>query len=160
MPRSREETTLPSAQLMVRRATPADLETLTLLGREIFGMEAHDIYTFRQLLDISRPLAFVATVQGRHAGYAIVAPTWEARCAWLLTLGVVPDYRRQGIGRKLMGAVVQGLTRLNVSEIKLTVEPYNENAKNLYASMGFVCEGNCADYFGPGQDRFLMRLSL
>ncbi|GAB2707804.1 GNAT family N-acetyltransferase [Nocardia thraciensis] len=159
MPRTHERAGSPT-QVEVRQATSNDLDALTSLSREIFGAEARDAFTFRQLLDIADPLVFVADLRGRPVGYAFVAPTWDARSAWLITLAVAPDCRRRGIGRTLMEAVIRDSIALRVSEIKLTVEHDNRDAKRLYSNLGFTAEANRADYFGPGEDRLVMRLSL
>ncbi|MEU0455134.1 hypothetical protein ABZ322_19380, partial [Streptomyces sp. NPDC006129] len=46
-------------------------------------------------------------------------------------------------------------------EARLAVHPANEAALGLYKSLGFVAEGDVRrDYYGPGEDRLLLRLDL
>ncbi len=55
---------------------------------------------------------------------------------WIDDLGVMPDYRRQGLGRALLLAGVNWL-RTKVSTVKLGVEGKNQRALPLYTSVGF-----------------------
>ncbi len=55
---------------------------------------------------------------------------------------VYPEYRKSGIGRKLMTAAITKAKELkNVEQIYLTVTSGNEPAKNLYYSFGFKTYG-------------------
>jgi ribosomal protein S18 acetylase RimI-like enzyme len=40
------------------------------------------------------------------------------------------------------------------------VRPGNDEARALYANLGFIEVGRRADYYGPGETAILMRLDL
>ena len=53
-------------------------------------------------------------------------------------LFVVPEYRRCGIAKELIGAAVQHLSELGASVLRCYVEPNNLLSRNLQISMGFA----------------------
>jgi len=78
----------------------------------------------------------------RAIGYCWIGTTFErgipsARVGRILMLGVAPDYRGKGIGKKL---VLAGITRLKSKGLQvaeLTVDSENKAACALYKSIGF-----------------------
>lgn len=61
-------------------------------------------------------------------------------------LGILPEYRGLGLGRKLLLESIRQLFEMKVSGIMLQVESENSNALNLYKSCGFV-ETSVMDYY-------------
>lgn len=61
-------------------------------------------------------------------------------------LGILPEYRGLGLGRKLLLESIRQLFEMNVSRIMLQVESENSNALNLYKSCGFE-ETSVMDYY-------------
>lgn len=57
---------------------------------------------------------------------------------WVGGLGVHPDYRRQGVGRELMHALIQQSRALGLSAIQLEVLEKNDAARRLYLDIGFA----------------------
>jgi tRNA (guanine37-N1)-methyltransferase len=50
---------------------------------------------------------------------------------------VLPEYRNQGIGRKLLLAGIETGKKLSIPHVTLLVSPNNHKAKKLYRSLGF-----------------------
>jgi ribosomal protein S18 acetylase RimI-like enzyme len=77
----------------------------------------------------------------------------------VLGMGVVAEYRHQGLGRRLL---VETLARaLNLRRIELIVRTDNTAAISLYRSCGFEVEGTCRSYLrheGREYDALLMAL--
>ncbi len=67
----------------------------------------------------------------------------EAGEFYIDSLAVLPEYRRQGLGRKLMQAQMQRGLSLGLQHQTLLVDPDNPTAQQLYASLGFVYESDC-----------------
>jgi ribosomal-protein-alanine N-acetyltransferase len=69
------------------------------------------------------------------------------REAEILTLGVVAEERRQGIGRALLAAVVNAARECSVAEVFLEVAENNFAAIALYSRGGFDAVGRRKDYY-------------
>jgi len=91
---------------------------------------------------------FVAVADGRIVGSIDV--TRDAIGVAELGMAVAAGWRGQGIGTRLMGAVLswcddQGRDR--VHKVALQVWPHNEPARALYRGLGFVDEGTLARHY-------------
>ena len=60
------------------------------------------------------------------------------KAAWFEDLVVRPEYRRQGIGAKLLGYVIAQARAEGVLRITLLTDMQNERAQALYHRLGFV----------------------
>lgn len=57
-------------------------------------------------------------------------------------LGVAPDYRGKGIGKKLVLAGLARIRRKGLQVVELTVDSENKAAYALYQSIGFEVQTN------------------
>ena len=81
----------------------------------------------------------------------------------LLTLGVVPQRRRIGIGSALLASIVDEARRRRVRTLFLEVADDNIAAHALYEARGFVQIGRRANYYRRGSglvDARVLRLLL
>lgn len=69
----------------------------------------------------------------------------------VITLGVLPERRRRGVGRALLAALVEGVDRAF-----LEVRADDPAAGGLYAGFGFVEVDRRAGYYGDGEDAVVM----
>jgi ribosomal protein S18 acetylase RimI-like enzyme len=58
-----------------------------------------------------------------------------------LGVGLLPEFRGKGIGRKLMRRTIDAAFAFGLTRIELTVRESNVNAIALYKSLGFEIEG-------------------
>lgn len=58
-----------------------------------------------------------------------------------LGMGILKEYRRRHIGRRLIEATIEHATRFGLEKIELTVHASNAPALGLYRSVGFQEEG-------------------
>jgi len=58
-----------------------------------------------------------------------------------LGVGLLPEFRSKGIGRKLMQRTIDAAFAFGLTRIELTVREGNANAIALYKSLGFEIEG-------------------
>jgi RimJ/RimL family protein N-acetyltransferase len=56
-------------------------------------------------------------------------------------MALLPAYRHQGLGAKLMEAAIQHAWRVGLTRLTLTVRADNPNARRLYERFGFSQEG-------------------
>jgi ribosomal protein S18 acetylase RimI-like enzyme len=86
---------------------------------------------------------FVALVDAQVMGWADIVPSrlpaW-AHCG-TLGMGVVPEYRSQGVGRRLLEACIAAAWARKLTRIQLEVRADNEHAIRLYERQGFIREG-------------------
>ena len=76
----------------------------------------------------------------------------------MMNIAVHPDYRRQGIGRQLIAALICGLKERGNRSLMLEVRASNEPAKALYAALGFQQIGVRPRYYSkPREDALILR---
>jgi ribosomal-protein-alanine N-acetyltransferase len=99
----------------------------------------------------------VAEADNKIVGYCgvfVPAPGVEAD---ILTVAVLPEYRRQGIAKEFMRQIEEWSKGHGASAMMLEVEQTNESAIELYKSLGYMKISVRMDYYGPGKDAFVMR---
>ena len=108
--------------------------------------------------------ARVAEREGRIIAYGVLMlGPGEAQ---LLNLSVVPDARRQGIGRMLLAQFLVDARRLGAEQIFLEVRAGNKPAIALYETSGFAAVGRRIAYYPPThpqaarEDALVMRRAL
>lgn len=86
---------------------------------------------------------FVAKTKGLIVGWCDVSPKGQAIYAHsaVLGMGVLPDYRKQGIGKALLDAALKKTFEQNIVRVELAVFSDNLNAVRLYEKFGFRIEG-------------------
>lgn len=75
--------------------------------------------------------------------------------AEIITIGVNPDFRRQGIAAAMVGIIEKTLKNQGVKKIFLEVASNNIPAQKLYENSGFVQVGLRPKYY-DGVDAILM----
>jgi ribosomal protein S18 acetylase RimI-like enzyme len=100
----------------------------------------------------------VAEESGELAGFVIGAASSDPAVGWVLRLKVREGCRRQGCATALLDVLLERLRSAGATTFLLTVAPANAEAIALYAGLGFSGEAVLPAYFGPGEDRLLLRL--
>jgi ribosomal-protein-alanine N-acetyltransferase len=136
---------------MIVPMTPAHIDSLMPYEREMFGTEAWTVNGYRTELADAKLRYYVAAegTDGELLGWAgvmVVADTAE-----ILTVGVVPGARRQGIGSRLLHALLAEAERRGAREAFLEVRVDNDGARSLYASEGFAEVGLRRGYYDSGR---------
>jgi ribosomal-protein-alanine N-acetyltransferase len=80
---------------------------------------------------------------------------------YISNVAVSPAYRRQGVGRALIEALLQRAEKLGLSFVTLEVRASNTAAQALYADCGFLVAGLRRSYYeGPREDAVLMTKTI
>lgn len=138
----------------VRPMETADLEAVKELEQACFS-EYWSENLLRQALESKFDTLFVCICQGKVAGYSVVRVL--AGEGEIQRIAVFPEFRRQGIARKLMDAMTEFARREQVSAIALEVRESNVPARNLYESYGFKEEAVRKGYYhDPVEDAIIM----
>ena len=80
--------------------------------------------------------------------------------AEILTLAVLPQARRQGLGYRLLQAAMTRAAGTDARIMFLEVAEDNIPARTLYARCGFIAVGRRKRYYANGDDALVMRVSL
>jgi RimJ/RimL family protein N-acetyltransferase len=85
---------------------------------------------------------FVALLGQRVVGWADIFPAWQHAIAHRgsLGMGVLPEYRRLGIGRRLLEACIAKAWASGITRIELESRTDNKPAIRLYEKLGFAHE--------------------
>ena len=146
----------------MRGVTEAALPELHRLDREVFQEVAYPYFMLRQLFDMYADHLFVLDDGEALQGYVLAGTVLGT--GWVLGLGVARERRGEGLGRRLMLEILRQLRSDGVREVRLTVDPTNAAAIALYKSSGFApaaADGGLRrNYFGPGEHRLVLELSL
>ena len=114
------------------------------------------------------PEAFRQELTGNRLARYLVARAADAVVGfaglWLMvdeahitTFAVHPDWRRQGIGRRLLDALVVQAADLGAARLTLEVRVSNTAAQALYQGHGFTVAGRRTGYYtDDGEDAFVM----
>ena len=106
--------------------------------------------------------AFSALGMFRHEaliGYISVYHTLDE--LEILNLAVLPDERRRGYGRRILGVVLRLARKMAINKILLEVSVGNRPASCLYESCGFKREGVRKKYYtDTGEDALIYLCSI
>ncbi len=137
----------------LRRAGPADLDTIAALEAACFGA-ADGAFTRRQLRALlSNPNAFwLIGLDGRAMACWLKASNGRTRWARLYSLAVHPQLRGQGWGKRLVEAGLEWMRKEKLATCRAEVKTDNHSARRLYASCGFREGETLRDYYARGVD--------
>jgi ribosomal protein S18 acetylase RimI-like enzyme len=169
---------MPDARIEIRRLIQADAAD-AVLYRDI-RLEALGVHpeAFGSTLEAeaAQPLSWFSDRLGSStmlggfrdaelvavAGFAVQQGQKQAHKGTIWGMYVRADARRTGIGRRLIEAILD-LARHRVELVQLTVIRDNEQARRLYASVGFLefgIEKNALKQDGRYYDEILMAKDL
>lgn len=137
---------------------PSDLKEIMTIESASFSYPWSARF-FLQELRVPCARSLLAVVEGKTVGYVVY---------WLLpsevdihNLAVHTVYRRRGIGRSLLLAVIDEARRRGSSRVTLEVRKSNEGARQLYRSLGFAAQGVRKGYYSDdGEDALAMVLEF
>ena len=79
----------------------------------------------------------------------------------MMNVAVHPNYRRQGIGQKLVLALAEALQQKGIKGLMLEVRQSNDPAISLYEKLGFQQVGLRPNYYrNPKENALIMRKEL
>lgn len=108
--------------------------------------------------------AVFAVVSHEHATAEGFAMAWAAAGdSELLTVAVLPDARRRGLGAALVQAIAKSAAERGAAAMNLEVAEDNTGARALYEKLGFAVSGRRPGYYATANgwiDAITMRLTL
>lgn len=135
-----------------------DLEQLLLLERQCFN-QPWSAKQFNLALEQELFNVFGFKYNSVLLAYLSLYHTGEEM--EIFNIGVHPDLRRLGLGRRLLGLVLQIGNKMGIRYAFLEVRESNAPARGLYADFGFEQVGRRKKYYPDnGEDALVMRLEL
>lgn len=111
--------------------------------------------------ELHNPLSYwlVAEDKGCVAGYVGSQAVLDS--ADMMNIAVSPEFRRCGIGEKLINSLILHLRKENIRMLLLEVRISNEPAIALYTKLGFEQVGRRPRYYhNPREDALILRKEL
>lgn len=143
--------------ITIRRFETGDFEEVSRIEQRSSGSIQGAYVFIRQMQAIAGDTFFVAAADGDVAGYTIGTIVGSSPdTGWVLRLQVADQYKRNGIGRRLMEELLAAFREIRVAEVLLSVSPENHAALPLYRSLGFSDHSFEPDYFGPDNHRHIL----
>ncbi len=154
---------------IIRNARPEDVYSIVAINRKCLP-ENYPVYFFEDLLKRYNKAFYVAVHStGEVVGY--IMPRVElkpgffkkflARSLHIVSLAVLPEHRRKGLGYALMAySMKSGKEKYKCSETYLEVRVSNTPAITLYQKLGYKIIKTLAHYYLDGEDAYLMARPL
>ena len=108
--------------------------------------------------ELSNPLScWLVAVEGEQVAGYIGSQTVMGETD-MMNVAVAPDYRRQGVGEKLILTLVDILKARGSHWLMLEVRQSNAPARALYEKLGFAEVGRRKNYYrSPKEDALILR---
>lgn len=153
-----------SKEYIIREFTLNDLERVIWINRTCLPENYPSFFFMEHYRNF--PKAFlVAEMNGKVVGYIMCRVEYGfsnirkgfARKGHIISIAVIPEARRRGIGTSLMVKAMKALrVYYNVDEYYLEVRVSNYPAINLYKKLGFKPVRILKGYYLDGEDAYLM----
>ena len=149
--------------IQYRAAIQLDLPVLVSMERVLFAESPWSMGQFKEEfkgVPNTRYFLVATNTDDQIVGYAavlVVAPGVEAD---VLTVGVLPEYLRQGIATHFMAELEKWSFAKQAPAMMLEVGTNNLSAITLYEKLGYQNISTRKGYYGPGLDAFVMRKEL
>ena len=127
------------------------------LERICFGADTWPWFDILAALMLPETVRYIALEGERVVGFIVGDRRRWDQMGWIATIGVHPEYRRRGIGRRLLLRCEQDL---DVPRIRLTFRPSNAVARHLYESLGYREVDRWKRYYRGGEDGLVMEKTL
>ena len=134
----------------------AHVSSVAAIEKECFGVDAWSEKSVASELTNKLSLWLVAVDGDRVAGY-VGSPTVCDETD-MMNVAVTADYRRQGLGEKLVLALEEELKAIGSQCLTLEVRDSNTPARTLYEKLGFQQIGLRKNYYrNPKEDAYILR---
>ncbi len=131
--------------------------------------DSWNAFTVGQVMRMPGAFGYIAVLPGGGGsigdtpiGFALASGAADER--ELLSIGVLPEYRRAGIGRQLVESIVTESTNRGAARLFLEVAEDNTAAQRLYRNLGFFAVGRRPAYYrrksGPAVAALTLRRNL
>jgi ribosomal-protein-alanine N-acetyltransferase len=140
------------SQIKIEPAGWRDVMVVHRLSQICFGRYAWPWIDVLDALSSRRSVRLKAVRDDEIVGY-VIGDQRSAEEGWIASIAVHPDYRRRGLGNRLMELAE---TKLERPVIRLTLRQSNAAALALYRERGYREIGVWPDYYHGKEDALVM----
>ena len=137
----------------IEKASWRDLLALSALEKACFEYDAWPLIELMGVLAFPGVVRISAEADGKMIGFIAGDPRKREKTGWILTLGVLPEWRRMGIAETLLNSCEE---KLGMPQIKLTVRRSNTAAIRLYKKLGYSQIDVWPRYYQGGEDGLVL----
>ena len=139
-----EKTILP---VTINYCQPKDCHEIADLGRSVWDDWATGETLPRQYIDVGQPVFVARNLEGKLVGYTYGSFDASGSSALVMSMTIHPDFRHQGVGTQLLGAMLMHLDRKNMARVITNIDPENAPSLGLFKKHGFVPRFKIPDYY-------------
>ena len=143
----------PGSAAVIEPAAWRDLNALRHLEKICFPRDVWPLFDLVGVLTFPGVVRLKAIHAGKMAGFIAADVRRYEDLAWISTLGVLPEFRRQGLGSRLLLTCEQ---QLPVSRVRLSVRTTNDPAIQMYTRSGYRQHGVWKRYYSDGEDALVL----
>lgn len=153
---------------MIRRCKREDIPFVISINLTSLPEHYSDLF-FEEILNELPEAFLVAERNGIVVGYimcrieyglSILRKFGLARKGHIVSIAVLEEHRRKGLGQGLVEEALQALKNRNCSEIYLEVRVSNSEAIKLYEKLGLKVVSRLRWYYRDGEDAYMMAMAL
>lgn len=137
----------------IEPASWRDLNAVRQLEQISFPKDVWPLWDIIGVLTLPGVVRLKAERSGRLIGFIAGDIRRSEGMSWIATIAVLPEARGQGIGRALMLACE---AQLPTPAVRLCVRITNEDAIQLYKSLGYHRSAIWTRYYQDGEDALVM----
>ena len=142
-----------TVKVSIRPATWRDLRSIVALEKVCFGRDSWPWPEILAALTFPGTVRLKAESGEQLVGFVIGDRRGRSDLGWVASIGVHPDFRRQGLGRQLLAACEHDLDR---HRVRLSLRKTNEAALELYSQAGYTRVDLWPKYYRDGEDAIVM----
>jgi ribosomal-protein-alanine N-acetyltransferase len=152
----------------MRKFAINDLQSVIRINR-IALPENYTDYFFIDIFQRFPETFIVAELEGKVVGYIMCRIETGLsnfgfggliRKGHVISVAVLPEYRRKGIGEALVKEATNGMLRYNAKQCYLEVRVTNSEAISLYKKLGFEVVRTSHGYYADGESAYIMTKKL
>ncbi|VGO22017.1 GNAT family N-acetyltransferase [Pontiella sulfatireligans] len=148
------------SNVVIRRVGLKMTDALLALEAACFDIDRTNRRNMRYLLTSPSVMCTGVFREGELVGAMVMLFRSNAAVARIYSLAVVPEFRGQGIGRKLLATAERKARARGCTRMKLEVRMDNIPAIRLYESLGYVDTEVRPEYYEDRAAAFIFRKAL
>jgi ribosomal protein S18 acetylase RimI-like enzyme len=130
-----------------------DLNDLRQIEKVCFNEDAWPLWDLVAVLTFGGIVRLKVVANERMVGFIAGEVNASEGVGWITTIGVLPEYRRQGIAKALL---VKCEEQLGTARVRLSVRRSNQAAIRLYQQAGYFQSGVWPAYYVDREDALIL----